>query len=122
MRWPTDLVFLQNVRNPERTVSIRHGVAYKRPAATSHRPFMEMSKRLVVLTRKYLWKSNGIGTHSMRHIVATSILKTDAGDIKTAAMVLNDAAATVAKHYSGMRSGDGAVRMGQLLEKTFNRM
>ena len=83
---------------------------------------MEMSKRLVVLTRKYLWKSDGIGTHAFRHIVVTSILKTDGGDIKTAALVLNDAEATVAKHYSGMRSGDGAKRMGDLLGKTLNRM
>lgn len=122
IRWPTDLVFLQRVRDPSRTECVRGGEAYKRPAQSAHRPFMEMSKRLVVLTRKYLWKSDGIGSHSMRHIVATSILKTQLGDIKTAALVLNDAEATVAKHYSGMRSGDGAVRMGELLGKTFDRM
>jgi hypothetical protein len=122
VRWPTDLVFLQRVRDPSRTESVRGGNAYKGPAQSAHRPFMEMSRRLVVLTRKYLWKSNGIGAHSMRHIVATSILKTASGDIKTAALVLNDAEATVAKHYSGMRSGDGAVRMGELLGKTFDRM
>jgi hypothetical protein len=58
----------------------------------------------------------------MRHIVATSILKTDAGDNKTAALVLNDSEVTVAKYYSGMRSGDGAARMGVLLGKTLNRM
>lgn len=122
IRWPTDLVFLQKVRDPRRTEYVRGGKEYKRPAQNAHRPFMEMSKRLVVLTRKYLWKSDGIGCHAMRHIVATSILKTDAGDIKTAALVLNDAEETVAKHYSGMRSGDGAVRMGDLLGKTFDRM
>jgi len=122
IRWPTNLVFLQTVRDPDRTESVKYGEAYKRPAPTRHRPFMALSKRLVVLTRKYLWKSDGIGSQAMRHIVATAILKTDAGDIKTAALVLNDAEATVAKHYSGLRSGDGAVRMGQLLEKTFNRM
>lgn len=83
---------------------------------------MEMSKRLSVLTRKYLWKSAGIGSHAFRHVVATSILKAEGGDIKTAALVLNDAEATVEKHYSGMRSGDGAARMGALLDKTLNRM
>ena len=120
-RWPTDLVFLNRKRDPARTESIRYG-KYKTSNPDGHRPFMEMSKRLVVLTRKYLWKSDGIGTHAFRHIVATSILKTDGGDIKTAALVLNDAEATVAKHYSGMRSGDGAKRMGELLGKTLNRM
>lgn len=121
IRWPTDLVFLAHKRDPKRVQMVRGG-AYKKPALGRHMPFMEMSKRLVTLTRKYLWKSDGIGSHSMRHIVATSILKTDAGDIKTAALVLNDAEATVAKHYSGMRSGDGAARMGELLGKTLNRM
>jgi hypothetical protein len=121
IRWPTDLVFLADVRDPERVETKRKGV-YKRPAKTGHVPFMEMSKRLVVLTKKYLWKSAGVGSHAFRHIVATAILKTNAGDIKTAALVLNDAEATVAKHYSGMRSGDGAARMGELLAKTLDRM
>lgn len=121
MRWPTDLVFLNRKRDPARVESVHYG-AYKTAAPKGHTPFMEMSKRLFVLTRKYLWKSAGIGTHAFRHLVATSILKTEAGDIKTAALVLNDAEATVAKHYSGMRSGDGAVRMGKLLGKTLNRM
>lgn len=58
----------------------------------------------------------------MRHVVVTAILKTESGDMKTAALVLNDLETTVAKYYSGMRSGDGAVRMGQLLGKTLNRM
>jgi hypothetical protein len=121
MRWPTDLVFLNRKRDPGRVESV-HCEAYKTAAPTGHTPFMEMSKRLSVLTRKYLWKSDGIGTHAFRHVVATSILKADGGDIKTAALVLNDAEATVEKHYSGMRSGDGAARMGTLLDKTLNRM
>lgn len=121
MRWPTDLVFLNRKRDPARVESVRKG-AYKTAAPTGHTPFMEMSRRLGVLTRKYLWKSDGIGSHAFRHIVGTSILKAEGGDIKTAALVLNDAEATVAKHYSGMRSGDGAARMGALLDKTLNRM
>lgn len=121
MRWPTDLVFLNRKRDPARVESVKYG-AYKTASPMSHTPFMEMSKRIFVLTQKYLWKSDGIGTHAFRHLVATSILKTEEGDVKTAALVLNDAEATVAKYYSGMRSGDGAVRMGVLLGKTLNRM
>lgn len=121
IRWPTDLVFLKNTRDPARTLT-KHAVPYKKPPVEMHTPFMGMSKRIFELTSKYLWKCPGIGTHAFRHLVATAILKTDSGDIKTAALVLNDSEATVQKHYSGMRSGDGAARMGQLLEKTLNRM
>ena len=89
---------------------------------TCHKPYMEMTKQLFQITKKYLWKCDGIGAHAFRHLVATSILKADGGDIKTAALVLSDTEATVAQHYSGMRSGDGAKRMGELLEATLNRM
>lgn len=121
VRWPTDLVFLTNTRDPVRTLT-KHAVPYKKPPGRKHLPFMGISKRIFELTRKYLWKCPGIGSHAMRHLVATAILKTDDGDIKTAALVLNDSEATVQKHYSGMRSGDGASRMGELLAKTLNRM
>jgi hypothetical protein len=54
--------------------------------------------------------------------VATSILKADGGDYKTAALVLNDRIQTVEKHYAGIRSSDGADRMAKLLEGPFSRM
>ncbi|MDO8450352.1 MAG: hypothetical protein Q7T10_16255 [Rhodoferax sp.] len=122
IRWPTDLVFLTRDRDPARTESVKSQQPYSKPAPTGHRPFLEISGRLFELTRRYLWKCDGIHSHAFRHIVATSILKTAGGDIKTAALVLHDAEATVAKHYSGMRSSDGAVRMAELLGKTFERM
>lgn len=64
----------------------------------------------------------GINAHAFRHLVATSILKADGGDYKTAALVLNDRTQTVEKHYAGLRSNDGAERMGTLLKSQFNRM
>ena len=87
-----------------------------------HRPWVGLSKQVARVTQKYLWCCNGIGTQAFRHLVATSILKADGGDIKTAALVMNDSEATVFKAYSGMRSSDGNVRMGQLLGKTLRRM
>ena len=87
-----------------------------------HRPWGSLSGQVLRITRKYLWRCGGIRTHAFRHIVATAILKAEGGDIKTAALVLNDSEATVFKAYSGMRSSDGAVRMGQLLGKTLRRM
>ena len=74
------------------------------------------------LTAQYVASCPGIGAHAFRHIVATSILKADGGDFKVAALVLNDRAATVEKHYSGLRSNDGAERMAELLEAQYSRM
>lgn len=91
-------------------------------SSVEHRPWGSLSGQVLRITRKYLWRCDGIRTHAFRHIVATSILKAEGGDIKTAALVLNDSEATVFKAYSGMRSSDGAVRMGQLLGKTLRRM
>ncbi len=74
------------------------------------------------LTNQYLIRSAGIGSHAFRHLVATSILKSNGGDHKTAAQVLNDRVSTVERHYAGLRSADGAVRMAELLDNSFSRM
>lgn len=120
MRWSTDLVFLARTQDPDRLT--KYGKAPVKPLPREHRPFMNMSRHVFELTRKYLWKSNGIGTHSSRHLAATSILKAPGGDFKTAALVLNDRQATVEKHYAWLNSGDGATRMGELLDKSLRRM
>jgi integrase len=121
LRWESDLVFLAKTRDPQREHRVRGG-DYKRPGPTGHLPLMELSRHVAELTQKYLWKCNGVGTHAFRHIVATSILKAPAGDLKTAALVLNDAQSTVEKHYAHLTSGDGAHRMAELLGKTLRRM
>jgi len=121
LRWPTEFVFVAKTRDPVNSV-ISKNKAFSNPPQSAHRPFMEMNRHIFQLTRRYLWKCDGIGTHAFRHIVATAILKSDAGDIKTAALVLHDRESTVEKHYSGLRSGDGSVRMGELLAKSLNRM
>lgn len=107
MRGPTDLVFL---------------TLEDRRSAGKNRPWLEMSATVSALTNRYLLRSPGIGPHAFRHIVATSILKADGGDHKTAAKVLNDRVSTVEKHYAGLRSADGAVRMAELLDGPFSRM
>jgi integrase len=107
MRGPTDLVFL--------TLAGPH-------SAKENRPWIEMSSTVSTLTNRYLLKSPGIGTHAFRHIVATAILKANGGDHKTAAQVLNDRVSTVERHYAGLRSADGAIRMAQLLDAPFSRM
>lgn len=104
---PSDLVFLtsKNAQNNKK-----------------HVPWADLSKRVTELTIKYLPQCLGIGSHAFRHLVATSILKADGGDLKTAALVLNDRVTTVERHYAWLQSGDGAKRMAELLDSSFKRM
>lgn len=106
LREPSDLVLL---------AGMSHGIV-------EHRPWAELSGRVSYLTAKYLPRCVGVGAHAFRHIVATSILKADGGDFKTAALVLNDRPVTVEKHYAGLRSNDGFERMAKLLEAPLSRM
>ena len=87
-----------------------------------HVPWNDLSKRVTELTRRYLWKTGGIGTHSFRHLIGSSILKAAPGEIQTVARVLNDRPATVEKHYARFSSSDGNKRMGEVLGKSFRRM
>ena len=121
MRFPTDLVFVARTQifaadadKPPKT--------HEEAEADARKANLELMRRVSRLTKRYLWRCDGIGSHGFRYIVGTSILKTDGGDIKTAALVLHDQEETVAKHYAWLRSGDGSVRMGKLLGKTLNRM
>lgn len=81
-----------------------------------------LNRRIFKLTRQFLWKCPGIGSHAFRYIVATSILKQSPGEWDTAASVLHDKVETVKKHYAHLKSADGAVRMYALLSSTFARM
>lgn len=106
LREPTDLVFL---------TMPSHGV-------TEHRPWEGLSQHVARLTERYLVRCVGIRAHAFRHIVATSILKANGGDYKTAALVLNDRPVTVERHYAWLRSNDGSERMAELLDSSFKRM
>ncbi len=97
-------------------------LSWQKGDKAEHRPYMFLSHTVKALTKRYLWRSAGIGAHAFRHIVATSILNTPLGTTKTAALVLNDRERTVEAHYSGLLSGDGAARMGELLAESFRRM
>jgi integrase len=121
LRWPTDLLILTLTRDPASTVT-KHGQPYKQIAFNEHMPYSAIGNHVAKLTARYLRNSNGSRMHAFRHIVATAIMKADGGDVKTAALVLHDKETTVEKHYSGMRSGDGNARMGELLKRSFDRM
>lgn len=81
-----------------------------------------LNRRIFNLTRQYLWKCRGIGSHAFRYIVATSVLKQSPGEWGTAAFVLHDQEQTVKKHYAHLKSADGALRMYALLRSTYARM
>jgi hypothetical protein len=68
-----------------------------------------LARHFEALTRRYFHGCPGVGPHSMRHIVATSILKQKPNDWSTAAWALHDEVATVEKNYAHLRSDD-AVR------------
>jgi hypothetical protein len=121
LRWPTDLLILTKTRDPERRLTSK-GKPYKQEIVHEHRPYRYIGNQVAKLTARYLRNSDGSRMHAFRNIVTTAILKAEGGDIKTAALVLHDKETTVEKHYSGMRSGDGNKRMGELLNKSFKRM
>jgi hypothetical protein len=103
---PTNLVFLTRKRDKNKP----------------HVPWMEIVHTINLLTKRYLWKCNGVGPHAFRHIVATAILKAPLGTTKTAALVLNDKESTVEAAYSGLVSRDGNEQMFKLLDSSFKRM
>lgn len=121
LRWPTDLLLLTRTRDPKSSVT-KQGQPYKQAVITEHLPYRAIGNHIAKLTARYLRNSDGSRMHAFRNIVTTAILKADGGDIKTAALVLHDKETTVEKHYSGMRSGDGNARMGELLKRSFQRM
>ena len=59
------------------------------------------------ITRRYFVNSPGFGPHSMRHIVATALVKRH-GSFTAAAKVLHDYEDTVRKHYGHLVGDDGA--------------
>lgn len=83
--------------------------------------WQSLNKRFAYLMGKYVHGCPGVGPHAMRHIVATSILKST-GNIKAAALVLHDHEETVRKHYAHLISDDGARWLREACGKSFRRM
>lgn len=106
LKHPSDLVFLKKILH----------------TTHQHRPIDDISAIIYKLTVKYIPQCGGFRAHAFRHIVATSILKSEGGSHKIAAKVLNDRIATVEKHYDGLNSNDASEEMGRLLGSYFNRM
>ena len=93
-------------------------------AEESGGPFSEngLARRFSILTKKYLHGCPGVGPHAMRHIVATSILKSSPNDWQAAAWALHDREETIRKHYAQLAQHDAALWLNKAFEGPFSRM
>jgi integrase len=72
---------------------------------TPGREWRALNRRYEKLTRLYMAGCPGTGPHSIRHIVATTMIK-NSGDIAGAAAVLHDEEETVRQHYKHLLPND----------------
>jgi hypothetical protein len=80
-----------------------------------------LDRRYFILTKRYVPGCPGVGPHSIRHIVATSIIiKT--GDFLLAADTLHDKPATVQKHYALLLASVGDRGRRQALGDTYDKV
>jgi hypothetical protein len=85
-------------------------------------PWKSLARHFFTITKRYFVRCPGSGPQCMRHIVATSILKTRPNDWSTAAWALHDLEETVRKNYAHLRSDDAARWMDPVLSGPFSRM
>src|SRR5690606_11421548 len=80
-----------------------------------------LNRRYERLTKRYVHGCPGGGPHSIRHIVATTILK-QTGSVIAAAVVLHDREETVREHYARFISEDGAQYLAKAAGEVFRAM
>lgn len=120
---------------PELTADIDEYLRFYRPQiAAPQNPYFFVSKKddsgpmyafnrqFARITRRYIPGCRGFGPHSLRHLVATSILKQYPNAWAAAAWVLHDREETVRRHYAHLRSDDVARWLSSLLDGAFKRM
>lgn len=81
-----------------------------------------LRRRFAYLTKRFLHRCPGVGPHSMRHLVATSILKQCPGDWHVAAETLHDEVETVREHYARFVKRDISRWQGRAMDGPFSRM
>lgn len=80
-----------------------------------------LNRRFETLSRRYFAGCRNVGPHSMRHIVATAIIKRT-GNFTAAALVLHDQESTVRTHYAHLLGDDGSRWLDQAVGQTLERM
>lgn len=116
----TDIERYVNVYRP---LLAKDGAAYLFLSSDSPSgPWASLARHFATLTKRYLLGCPGVGPHSMRHIVATSILKARPNDWATAAWALHDKEETVRKNYAHLRSDDAMRWLEPAMSGPFARM
>jgi len=85
-------------------------------------PMHSLRRRFEIISRRYFTGCAGVGPHSMRHIVCTSILKQRPNDWTAAAWALHDKVETVRKAYAHLRSDDAYTWFDPAMAGPFGRM
>lgn len=81
-----------------------------------------LNRRIFYLTKRYLWNCPGIGSHGLRYIVATSILKKNPEAWGLAAAALHDKEETVRAHYAHLRARDKISHAHDSLKECYARI
>ena len=83
-------------------------------------PWYSMNRHFASITRRYFENCPGTGTHIMRHLVATAILKQQPNAWAAAAWALHDKEETVRKAYIHLASDDAARWLAPVLATAFD--
>jgi integrase len=70
-------------------------------------PADAITRRVKVLTQRYIPHCPGFGPHAFRHIVATDYLKNNPNGYQVVANILHDKLETVLREYAHLKTADG---------------
>lgn len=85
-------------------------------------PWVSLNRRVFFLTKRYLWDCPGIGSHGIRYIVGTAILKKNPEAWGLAAAALHDRRETVEAHYAHLRGRDKVAHVYESLIDSYARI
>lgn len=85
-------------------------------------PWESLSRRVFYLTKRFLWDCPGIGSHGLRYIVGTAILKRNPDAWGLAAAALHDKEETVRAHYAHLKMRDKVSHAHQSLAASYERI
>jgi len=81
-----------------------------------------LNRRVFYLTKRFLWDCPGIGSHGLRYIVGTAILKKNPNAWGLAAAALHDKEETVKAHYAHLRGRDKVGYAQESLKEYYARI
>jgi integrase len=73
-------------------------------------PLLDMTHRVLILTRQLIPGCGGFGPHAFRHLVATDWLRRNPNDFLTVAQLLNDSLEVVLETYAHLKQDDALTR------------